>query len=189
MSGNDETTALLGHWAGGDARALEELTQRLQKELRQLAASYMRKERPDHTLQPTALVNEAYVRLLDQKQIVSCQNRSHFLAIAARLMRQILVDHARRRQTGKRRGQKVAVDEAISLPDGATADLLSLDSGLKALEEVDPRKCRAVELHYFGGLTADEIAVDLHVSSKTVRRDLAMAEAWLYQRMRPESRV
>lgn len=189
MSGSYETSALLAHWAGGDARALEELTQRLHKELRQLAASYMRKERPDHTLQPTALVNEAYLRLLDQKQIVSCQNRSHFLGIAARLMRQILVDHARRRQTGKRRGQKVAVEEAISLPDGATADLLSLDSGLKALEEMDPRKCRAVELHYFGGLTANEIALALQVSSKTVRRDLAIAEAWLYQRMRHESRV
>lgn len=189
MSANHEITALLAHWASGDARALEELTQRLHKELRQLAASYMRRERPDHTLQPTALVNEAYLRLIDQKEIVPCQNRSHFLGIAARLMRQILVDHARRRQTGKRRGRKVAVDEAISLPDGATEDLLLLDSGLKALEELDPRKSRAVELHYFGGLTANEIAVALDVSSKTVRRDLAIAEAWLHRHMRHESGV
>jgi RNA polymerase sigma-70 factor, ECF subfamily len=189
MSADYETTVLLAQWASGDAQALEELTRRLHKELRQIAASYMRKERPDHTLQPTALVNEAYIRLIDQKQILSYENRSHFMGIAARLMRQILVDHARRRRTGKRAGQKVAIDEAISLPDGATGDLLSLDSGLRALEELDPRKSRAVELHYFGGLTVNDIAVALNVSSKTVRRDLAMAEAWLYQRLRHESGV
>lgn len=186
MCATRETTALLADWAGGDAQALNELTRRLYRELRQLAAGYMRRERPDHTLQPTALVNEAYVRLLDQKQARSCQNRSHFLGIAARLMRQILVDHARKRQTGKRAGQKVALDEAISLPSGGVADLLSLDSALKALEEVDARKCKAVELHYFGGLTVNEIAEILDVSAKTVRRDLTFAEAWLHQRMRKE---
>lgn len=186
MSANDEITALLVQWASGDARALDELTRRLHKELRQLAASYMRMERADHTLQPTALVNEAYIRLIDQKQVVSFESRSHFLGIAARLMRQVLVDHARRRRTGKRQGRKAAVDEAIGLLDGATWDLLSLDSGLKELEELDPRKCRALELLYFGGLTVNEIAVALDISSKTVRRDLAMAEAWLGRRMRQD---
>jgi len=184
MSEGHEITALLGQWADGDRQALDHLTRILYPELRRLAASYLRTERPDHTLQPTALVNEAFVRLLGQKQTPWCQNRSHFFAIAAQLMRQILVDHARRRQTSKRSGRKVALDEAIHLPDGRTADLLVLDESLKALEKVDPRKCRTVEMHYFAGLPVEEIAEVQQISSRTVRRDLAFAEAWLSQQVR-----
>jgi RNA polymerase sigma-70 factor, ECF subfamily len=184
MSASHDITALLERWAVGDQQALDDLTRRVYAELRQLAAGYLRKERPDHTLQPTALVNEAYVRLLEQKQAPSCANRSHFLAIAAQLMRQILVDHARRRQAAKRGGRKVSLDEAINLPNGRSADLLALDESLKALEEVDRRKCKVVELHYFGGLSLDEIAGILRVSTRTVSRDLAFSEAWLRQQMR-----
>lgn len=183
MSDGDDITALLGKWADGDRQALDYLTRDLYMELRRLAAGYLRKERPDHTLQPTELVSEAYVRLLGQKQIPWCESRSQFFGIAAQLMRQILVDHARRRQASKRSGRQVPLEEAINLPDGRVADLLVLNDGLKALQEVDARKCKAVELHYFGGLPVEEIAELQQVSSRTVRRDLAFAEAWLQQRM------
>lgn len=179
MSAGHEITALLARWASGDQQALDEVTERLYKELRQLAKGYLRRERPDHSLPPTAVVNEAYVRLLGQKESPFCENRSQFFAIAAHLMRQILVDHARRRQTLKRGGRKVSLDEAIRLPDGQNADLLALDVALKALEQLDARKCQAVEWRYFGGLSIDEIAAALNLSTKTVRRDLAFAEAWL----------
>jgi RNA polymerase sigma-70 factor, ECF subfamily len=184
MSESHEITTLLGQWASGDRQALDDLTRCVYTELRRLAAGYLRKERPEHTLQPTALVNEAYVRLLEQKQTPYCQNRSHFFAIAAQLMRQILVDHARRRQATKRSGHKVSLTEAINLPDGRIADVLALDEGLKALKAVDTRKCEAVELHYFGGLPVEEIAQIQQISARTVRRDLAFAEAWLCQQMR-----
>ncbi len=183
MSATHNITALLTRWAGGDRQALDDLTRCVYAELRQLAAGYLRSERPDHTLEPTALVHEAYLRLLDQKEIPCCQSRSHFFAIAARLMREILVDHARRRQTGKRAGFKVPLEEAISLPGGRSASLLALDTGLKALEDLDPRKCKAVELRYFGGLSIDEIAEAMDLSAKTIRRDLTMAETWLYREM------
>jgi len=184
MSGDHDITALLGQWARGDQRAFEHLTESLSAELRRLAAGYLRRERPDHTLQPTALVNEAYVRLLGQKQAPSAQNRSHFFAIAAQLMRQILVDHARRRQASKRSGRKVPLEEAINLADGRSADLLTLDEALKALEEVDARKARAIELHYFGGLSLEEIAEVLQISTRTVTRELAFAEAWLHRQFK-----
>jgi RNA polymerase sigma factor (TIGR02999 family) len=129
-------------------------------------------------------VSEAYVRLLGQKQIPWCQNRSHFFGMAAQLMREILMDHARRRQALKRRGRKVPLGDAINLPDGRIADLLILDESLKALEKVDARKCKVVELHYFGGLSVEEIAEIQQVSSRTVRRDLAFAEAWLQHRIK-----
>jgi RNA polymerase sigma factor (TIGR02999 family) len=186
MSASHEVTALLRRWGNGDQQALEDLTGRVYAELGQLAAGYLRKERPGHTLQPTALVNEAYVRLLDQTQPPSCQNRSHFFGIAAQLMRQILVDHARKRQAAKRNGRKVSLDEAIDLPDGRSADLIALDQSLKTLEEVDARKCKAVELRYFAGLSVEEIAEMLELSAKTVRRDLAFAEAWLHRQIRGE---
>jgi len=186
MSDSHDITVLLRQWAHGDRQALDRLTQRLYSELRQLAASYMRKERKDHTLQPTALVNQAYVRLLQQKPTPSLQNRSHFFAIAAQLMRQILVDHARRHLAAKRSGRKVSLEAAISLPGGRCADLLVLNESMKALEEVDARKCRVIELRYFGGLSTEDIAEILHVSTKTVRRDLAFAEAWLYQQIQEE---
>jgi RNA polymerase sigma-70 factor, ECF subfamily len=182
MSDTHEVTLLLAEWAKGNQNALNDLTPLVYRELRQLAASYLRKERQGHTLQPTALVHEAYLRLVDQTN-PSWQNRSHFYGVAARLMRQILVDHARRRQAGKRGGLKVSLDEALSFQQGRSRDIVALDSGLNALEKLDPRKCKAVELRYFGGLSMEEIAQTLDVSARTVQRDLRMAEAWLRQEM------
>ncbi len=185
MSDTHEVTLLLAQWAKGNQRALDNLTPLVYRELRQLAASYLRKERQGHTLQPTALVHEAYVRLVDQTN-PTWQSRSHFFGVAARLMRQILVDHARRKQAGKRAGINVPLDEAVTFQQEQSRDLIALDSGLTALEKIDPRKCKAVELRYFGGLSMDEIAQSLDVSVITVRRDLRMAEAWLHQEMQNE---
>jgi len=182
MSTTHEVTRLLAAWAEGDQRALDDLTPLVYRELRQLAASCLRKERQGHTLQPTALVHEAYLRLVDQTS-PNWQNRSHFFGVAARLMRQILVDYARRKQAGKRAGQKVSLQEALSFQQERSRDLLALDSGLNALEKLDPRKCTVVELRYFGGLSMDEIAQTLDVSAITVRRDLRMAEVWLHHQM------
>jgi RNA polymerase sigma factor (TIGR02999 family) len=185
MSDTHEVTLLLAQWAKGNQKALDDLTPLVYRELRQLAASYLRKERQGHTLQPTALVHEAYVRLVDQSN-PTWQSRSHFFGVAARLMRQILVDHARKKHAGKRAGIKVPLEEAISFRQERTLDLIALDSGLDALEKIDPRKCKAVELRYFGGLSMEEIAQSLDVSAITVRRDLRMAEAWLQREMRNE---
>jgi RNA polymerase sigma-70 factor (ECF subfamily) len=182
MSDTHEVTLLLAEWAKGNQQALDDLTPLVYRELHQLAASYLRKERQGHTLQPTALVHEAYVRLVDQTN-PTWQSRSHFFGVAARLMRQILVDHARRKQAGKRAGIKVPLDEAVSFETERGRDLVALDSGLSALEKLDPRKCKAVELRYFGGLSMEEIAQTLEISTITVRRDLRMAEAWLHQEM------
>jgi RNA polymerase sigma-70 factor, ECF subfamily len=184
MSATHEMTLLLAEWAKGNQQALDELTPLVYRELRKLAAGYLRKERHGHTLQPTALVHEAYVRLVVQKS-PNWQNRSHFFGVAAHLMRQILVDHARRKQAGKRIGSKVRVSlqEAVSIQRGRSRDLVALDNGLNALEKIDPRKCKAIELHYFGGLSMDETALALNVSPVTVRRDLRIAEAWLHNEM------
>ena len=186
MVGSDthEVTLLLAEWAKGNQHALDELTPLVYRELRQLAGSYLRKERLGHTLQPTALVHEAYLRLVDQTK-PNWQNRSHFYGVAARLMRQILVDYARRRRASKRAGSraKVPLDQAVSFQQDSSQDLIALDTGLNALERIDPRKCKAVELRYFGGLSMEEIAQALEVSAVTVRRDLRMAEAWLQSQM------
>jgi RNA polymerase sigma-70 factor (ECF subfamily) len=184
MSATHELTRLLTEWVRGNQNALDDLTPLVYRELRQLAASYLRKEREGHTLQPTALVHEAYLRLVDQKS-PTWQDRSHFFGVAARLMRQILVDHARRRKAGKRAGSrvKVSLDEALTFQQERSRDLVALDIGLSALEKLDPRKCKAVELRYFGGLSLEEIAQALDVSAVTVRRDLRMAEAWLRHEM------
>ena len=183
MSDTHEVTLLLAEWAKGNQKALDDLTPLVYRELRHLAASYLRKERQGHTLQPTALVHEAYVRLVDQTN-PTWQSRSHFFGVAARLMRQILVDHARRKQAGKRAGIKVPFDEAVSFRRERSRDLVALDSALTELDKIDPRKCKAVELRYFGGLSMEEIAHTLEVSEITVRRDLRMAEAWLRQEMK-----
>ncbi len=177
-----DVTRLLADWANGNQRALEQLTPLVYQELRQLASGYLRKERKDHTLQPTALVHEAYLRLVDQKN-PNFQDRSHFFGVAARLMRQILVDHARRRQAGKRVAGKVPLDEAVGFRQEQSEDLLALDRSLSALERFDPRKSKAVELRYFGGLGMEEIAQTLDVALITVRRDLRTAEAWLRHEM------
>jgi RNA polymerase sigma factor (TIGR02999 family) len=182
MSDTHEVTVLLGEWAKGNQNALSDLTPLVYRELRHLAVSYLRKERGGHTLQPTALVHEAYLRLVDQTS-PSWQNRSHFYGVAARLMRQILVDHARRKQAGKRGGLRVPLDEAVSFQQERSRDLVALDASLNALEKIDGRKSKVVELRYFGGLSMDEIAQALDVSTITIRRDLRMAEAWLRQEM------
>jgi len=185
MSATHYVTQLLVQWANGDKEALDDLTPLVYKELRRLAASHLRRERKSHTLQPTALVHEAYLRLVDQ-QNPDWQSRSHFFGVAARLMRQILVDHARRRQAGKRAVIEVSLDEAVSFDKQRAGNLLALDASLDLLEKMDPRKCRAVELRYFGGLSMDEIAATLELSAVTVRRDLRMAEAWLHRDMQSE---
>jgi RNA polymerase sigma-70 factor (ECF subfamily) len=185
MPDTREVTLLLAAWAKGNQQALDDLTPLVYRELRQLAVGYLRKERQGHTLQPTALVHEAYLRLVDQTN-PTWQSRSHFFGVAARLMRQILVDHARRKNAGKRAGPKVSLDEAVTFQQERTQDLLALDGGLTALERLDPRKCKAVELRYFGGLSMEEIAQTLGVSPVTVRRDLRMAEAWLQHEIQNE---
>ena len=182
MSATHDVTGLLVQWANGNKNALDALTPLVYKELRRLAASHLRRERKSHTLQPTALVHEAYLRLVDQKN-PNWQNRSHFFGVAARLMRQILVDHARSRHAGKRAAARVSLEEAVSFQRERSRDLVALDSSLNALEKLDPRKCKAIELRYFGGLSMDEIAKTLDISAVTVRRDLRMAEAWLHREM------
>lgn len=182
MSATHDVTSLLAEWAKGNQRALNDLTPLVYKELRQLAAGYLRRERSSHTLQPTALVHEAYLRLVNQKK-PTFESRSHFFGVAARLMRQILVDHARRKQANKRAAHTVTLEEAISFEKGQGGDLLALDSSLNALQKLDQRKCRAIELRYFGGLSMEEIAQTLDISLATLRRDLRMAEAWLQHEM------
>jgi RNA polymerase sigma factor (TIGR02999 family) len=182
MAETHDVTGLLEKWAKGDPQALTDLTPIVYKELRQLAASYLRREAPGHTLQPTALVHEAYLRLVDQRA-PQFENRSHFFGVAARLMRQILVDQARHRKAGKRAGLNVSLEGASGLCEERNPDLLALDSSLDALEELDPRKSKAIELRYFAGLSMEEIAQVLQVSAVTVRRDLRMAEAWLQREM------
>jgi RNA polymerase sigma factor (TIGR02999 family) len=182
MGDTHEVTRLLAEWAKGKTEALEELTPLVYRELRQLAASYLRRERRGHTLQPTALVHEAYLRLVDQKS-PNWQSRSHFYGVAARLMRQILVDHARRKKANKRAGIMVTLEQAISFERDCSQELIALDAGLTSLEKIDPRKCKAIELRYFGGLSMEEIAQSLQVSAVTVRRDVRLAEAWLHREM------
>jgi RNA polymerase sigma-70 factor, ECF subfamily len=175
-------TRLLRQWAEGDPEARDKLIPLVYAELRQIASRYLRVERPDHSLQPTALVHEAYLRLVDHES-PHFENRAYFFGVAARLMREILVDHARRRHAGKRAGRKVSVEEAVGSAYERPEELLALDEALTELKKLDERKCQAVELRYFGGLVTEEIAATLGVSPVTVRRDLRMAEAWLHREM------
>ena len=178
-----EVTRLLQSWSGGEKDALNELVPIVQKELRRLAAAYLRRERRDHTLQPTALVHEAYLRLVDQTQ-VQCRNRAQFFAIAAKLMRQILVDHARQHLAAKRGGgNKVALDEAATVPQRQGVDIIALDEALGKLAVLDPRQSQVVELRFFAGLTEDEIADLLDVSAITIKRDWRMARAVLHHQL------
>ncbi|MEO8435366.1 MAG: sigma-70 family RNA polymerase sigma factor [Pyrinomonadaceae bacterium] len=175
-----EVTQLLVAWSNGDKAALDRLMPLVYTELRRLAHHYMSRERPGHTLQTTALVNEAYLRLVDQDQM-RWENRAHFFGIAARLMREILVDHARSRQAVKRGGGQYMlslskVDRLASRPD---VNLIALDEALRRLEAIDPQKGRIVELRYFGGLRIEETAEVLGISPATVKRDWSMARAWL----------
>ncbi len=179
-----EVTQWLQAWSEGDQQALEQLTPLVYKELHRLAHRYMARERPGHTLQTTALVNEAYVRLTDARQ-VHWQNRTHFFAVSAQLMRRILVDIARARGYQKRGGgtQRITLNEALVGPQEKGWDLVALDDALKALAVNDARKSRVVELRFFGGLSVDETAEVLRVSPETVKRDWKMAKAWLARDM------
>jgi RNA polymerase sigma factor (TIGR02999 family) len=173
-------TKLLLAWRAGDASALEQLIPLVHAELRRIARSFMRKERAGHTLETSALVNEAYLRLIDAQQ-VDWQNRTHFFSLAASLMRRILVDMAREKQARKRGGsaQQITLDEAMAMELGSREDIVAVDEALTALAAVDERKCKVVELRFFGGLTEAEIAEALRVSPETVRRDWRLAKAWL----------
>lgn len=185
MSGApQQITELLLAWNEGDERALERLMPLVHDELHRLAHHYMTGERSDHPLQTTALVNEAYLRLVDSSR-VRWQNRAHFFAVSAQLMRRILVDFARARQKVKRGGDVVQVtfDEALTISHEPNAALIALDDALKALAAVDERKSKVVELRFFGGLSVDETAQVLKVSSITVLRDWAFAKAWLLREL------
>ena len=174
-------TTLLQNWRRGDDAALSQIAEILDRELHRLAASYLRRERPGHTLQPTALVNEAYLRLVEQQAGPDWESRSHFVAIAANHMRQILVDHARRHRAAKRgAGQTLMpLDDVQAASDPQSVDVLALDEALCKLAEIDARKARAMELKFFGGLQMAEIAAVLHVSVKTVEKDVRLGAAFL----------
>ncbi|HEV8610022.1 MAG TPA: sigma-70 family RNA polymerase sigma factor [Thermoanaerobaculia bacterium] len=177
--GHGEVTALLKDWSGGDQRALERLTPLVYDELRKLAGGYMRGERPDHTFQPTALVHEAYLRLVDQRD-VDWHNRAHFFGIAAQMMRRVLVDHARRRQAAKRGAVTYRISVSDELADAVRdPELLGLDRALEALSKLDPRQARIVELRFFGGLTVEEVAEVTGISTATVKREWQTARARL----------
>ena len=180
MPSPQNVTEMLRDWRNGDQEALEKLIPVVYDELRRQAANYLRRERPGHTLQTTALIHEAYLRLINQQNI-EWQNRAHFYAIAARLMREILVDHARKRQASKRGGSdiKVPLEEAMVVSPGRGVDLVALDEALTRLAAIDPQQSRIVELRYFSGLSVEETAEVLAVSSRTVKRDWNVAKAWL----------
>ncbi len=179
-----EITQLLEDWSNGNQAALDKLYPLVYEELRRMARRYMSRERKDHTLQTTALINEAYLRLVDQKH-VHWQNRAHFFGISAQIMRRILIDHARRYAYTKRGAgaQRISLDEAAVVAKGRATELLSLDEALNSLAEIDPRRSRVVELRFFGGLDNDEIAAVLKISPNTVIRDWNLARAWLYQEL------
>ena len=176
-----EVTSLLNQLADGDQEAAARLVPLVYNELRQIAAARLRHERPDHTLQATALVHEAYMKLADQRD-AKWQNRAQFFGVASQVMRRILVDYARGQQRIRRGGkqQKVALDDVVLVSPNRTDELLTVNESLLKLEKLDPRQARVVELRYFSGLTIEEIAEVVGVASKTVTRELKMAKAWLY---------
>jgi RNA polymerase sigma factor (TIGR02999 family) len=182
-------TELLRAWSDGDDDALEQLMPLVEAELRSLARAYMRRERPEHTLQTTALMNEAFLRLTDARR-VSWQDRGHFLGISARLMRRVLVDHARHRGYHKRGGgaERVTLHEGLVMSADPAVDVLGLDRALDALAKVDVRKSRTIELRFFGGLSVEETAEVLHVSPDTVKRDWRLAKLWLLRELEGEGR-
>ena len=181
-----DVSELLARWSGGDPAALERLLPLVYAELRRQAQRQLGGEREGHTLQPTALVHEAYLRLIAQRD-VQWQNRAHFFGVAAQLMRRILVDHARARAAAKRGGRDAAV--AIPVPEPARqpdVEVIALDGALNRLAEVDPTQARVVELRYFGGLTIEEAAEVLHLSPATIKREWSMAKAWLWGELQGE---
>jgi len=184
MSSPTNVTQMLLEWRGGNEDALERLMPMVYDELRRLAGHYMKSERKGHTLQATALVNEAYIRLVDMK--VSWQDRAHFFAVAARLMRRMLVDHARAHHRAKREGDavKVTLGEALEVSSGPASNVLAVDEALTRLAEFDPRKSEILELRYFGGLNNEEVAEALNISRATVQRDLRLAKTWLIRELK-----
>jgi RNA polymerase sigma factor (TIGR02999 family) len=183
-SSPDEVTRMLIDWSNGESGALDKLIPLVYAELRHIAAGVLRRERRDHTLQPTALVHEAYLRFIDQRN-VNWQNRAHFFAIAAQAMRRIIVDHARRHNAVKRGGDnlRVELEEAQAQPLALDLDVLKLDDALTALAAFDPQQSRIVELRFFGGLSIEETAEVIGISPATVKRDWSMAKAWLHREM------
>lgn len=177
---SEDVTQLLVAWSDGDEGALEKLLPLVYDELHRLAERYMQRERSDHTLQPTALVNETYLRLVDQTR-VKWRNRAHFIGVAAQLMRRVAVKHAQRHRAAKRGGglPKVPFDEAAVPGQASDEDVIALDEALKRLKELDPRQSRIVELRFFGGLTGREMAEVLAISPATIDREWRMARAWL----------
>ena len=180
-----QVTRLLAAWSGGDPRALDELAPLVIEDLRALARAYMARESPGHTLQPTALVNEAFLRLVGRRE-VRLENRVHLFAVLAETMRRVLVDHARRKKAARHGGgtPPMPLDAAVGLPVRVDVDLVALDDALKDLESFAPRQSRVVTLAFFGGMTFDEIAVFLEISPATVKRDLKAAKIWLLHELR-----
>jgi RNA polymerase sigma-70 factor (ECF subfamily) len=186
-TGSNEVTRLLVDWQRGDKEAVDQLMPLVYHELRKLAAGFLRNERRNHTLQPTALIHEAYVRMVSQ-EMPEWQNRAHFFGIAARLMRQILVDHARTLQASKRGGehQRISLDDAPPIfTHDNMAGLLALDDALTKLASFDKRKSRVIEMRAFGGMSVEETARALRVSEPTVKRDMRVAQAWLRRELAP----
>ena len=185
MPSSHEITQLLLAWSEGDQAAFEQLVPLIHRELRRLAKGYMRQERPGHILQTTALINEAYLRLIDWKD-VRWQNRAHFFGVAAQLMRRILVDFARAHHRATRGGamRQVSLDEAAAVSVERAAEFIELDEALDRLAVIDPRRSRMVELRFFGGLSEEETAEALKVSPRTVRREWSLARAWLRRELR-----
>ncbi len=181
----NQITPLLVNWRQGDEKALADLLPIVYQELRKIADSYLRRERSDHTLQPTALINEAYMRLVDQS-LPQWQNRAHFYGVAAQLMRQILVEHARAQLTQKRGGgaEQIELEDALNYVPEKAAELVALDDALNSLAEFDQRKSRLIELRYFGGLSVEETAHVMNVSTATITREQRLAQAWLRQALR-----
>jgi RNA polymerase sigma factor (TIGR02999 family) len=179
---SQQITRLLASWELGDQGALDRLMPLVYGELRRLAHRYMRRERREHTLQTSALINEAYIRLVEQRE-VNWQNRAHFFGIAAKLMRRILVDHARSKGYAKRGAgaKRVSLDEGLAVAETQGAEVVAIDDALKSLEAMDPRKSRIVEMRFFGGLTIDETATALGISTPTVEREWRAARAWLHR--------
>ncbi len=179
-----EVTQILQNWSGGDQKAPERLMPFVYDEMRRLARVFLAKERGNHTLQPTALVHEAYVRLVDQTR-VNWQNRAHFYGIAASMMRRVLIDHARAHVTDKRGGAtiRLSIDDVQVPVEERAAALLDLDEALERLKEMDERKCKIIEMRFFGGLSDEEIAEALGVSTRTVLRDWKTARLWLYREL------
>lgn len=185
---SEKVTKLLAEFSGGNRDVVDELTPHVYQELKRLAGAQLRRERPGHTLQATALVHEAYLKLIDQRN-ANWQNRAHFFGVACRIMRRILLDYAKSIQREKRGGgaHKTSLDEALVVSEDRASDLVQIDQALIRLEALDPRQAKVVELRFFGGLNVEETAEVLGISAPTVKREWAMAKAWLHRELQSES--